>query len=235
MTVRVASLTGKDIAPALPALARLRIAVFRDWPYLYDGSLAYEEKYLAKLAAAEGAIVVAAYDGEDIVGCATAAPMTEVEAQFAEPFRQRGMDIARIFYCGESVLLPAFRGPRPGPRLLRPPRGAGAPAGAFRPRRLLRGGAPRGSSAAPQGLRAARCILGQARLRQGRRPPRPLHLEGHRPAGRDREADAVLGAGAVMARLRIAAAQYPPEALALPRRLPRQARALGLGGRRQWR
>ena len=110
MTIRVASLTGKDIAPALPALARLRIAVFRDWPYLYDGALAYEEKYLAKLAAAEGAIVVAAYDGEDIVGCATAAPMTEVEAQFAEPFRQRGMDIARIFYCGESVLLPAFRG-----------------------------------------------------------------------------------------------------------------------------
>jgi GNAT superfamily N-acetyltransferase len=110
MTIRVASLTGRDIAPALPALARLRIAVFRDWPYLYDGSLAYEEKYLAGLAAAEGAIVVVACDGEDIVGCATAAPMTEVEAQFAEPFRRRGMDIVRIFYCGESVLLPAFRG-----------------------------------------------------------------------------------------------------------------------------
>jgi GNAT superfamily N-acetyltransferase len=110
MTLRVAPLTGQDIASALPALARLRIAVFRDWPYLYDGSLAYEEKYLAKLAAAGGAIVVAAYDGEEIVGCATAAPMAEVEAQFAEPFRDRGMDIARIFYCGESVLLAAYRG-----------------------------------------------------------------------------------------------------------------------------
>jgi GNAT superfamily N-acetyltransferase len=110
MTLRVAPLTGEDIAPALPALARLRIAVFRDWPYLYDGSLAYEEKYLAKLAAAAGAIVVAAYDGAEIVGGATAAPMAEVEAQFAEPFRLRGMDIGRIFYCGESVLLPAWRG-----------------------------------------------------------------------------------------------------------------------------
>ena len=56
MTLRVASLTGEEIAPALRALARLRIAVFRDWPYLYDGSLAYEEKYLAGLAAANGAI-----------------------------------------------------------------------------------------------------------------------------------------------------------------------------------
>lgn len=110
MTLRVAPLTGKDMAGALPALARLRIEVFRDWPYLYDGSLDYEEKYLAKFAAAEGAIVVAAYDGDEVVGCATAAPMAEVEAEFAEPFRQRGFDIGRIFYCGESVLLPRYRG-----------------------------------------------------------------------------------------------------------------------------
>ena len=59
MTVRVAPLTGKSMAGALDALARLRIAVFRDWPYLYDGTLEYEQKYLAKLAAARGAVIVA--------------------------------------------------------------------------------------------------------------------------------------------------------------------------------
>jgi GNAT superfamily N-acetyltransferase len=110
MTVRVLPLTGKDLAAALPAVARLRIAVFRDWPYLYDGSLAYEEKYLARLAAAGGAVIVAACDGETIVGCATAAPLAEVEEEFAEPFRARGLDPARFFYCGESVLLAAYRG-----------------------------------------------------------------------------------------------------------------------------
>jgi GNAT superfamily N-acetyltransferase len=108
--VRVRSLTGRRLAEALPAAARLRIAVFRDWPYLYDGSLAYEEKYLAKLAAAEGAVIVAACDGGEIVGCATAAPLVNVEEDFAAPFRARGLDVARIFYCGESVLLPAYRG-----------------------------------------------------------------------------------------------------------------------------
>ena len=110
MTLRVAPLTGRDVAQGLAALARLRIAVFRDWPYLYDGSPAYEEKYLAKLAAAEGAIIVAAYDGDEIVGCATAAPMAEVEAEFAQPFLEHGLDLGHIFYCGESVLLPAYRG-----------------------------------------------------------------------------------------------------------------------------
>jgi len=110
MTVRVAPLTGRDLAQGLPAVARLRIRVFRDWPYLYDGSLAYEEKYLSKLVSAEGAIIVAVLDGERIVGCATAAPLAEVEDEFAEPFRALGRDIARLFYCGESVLLPEYRG-----------------------------------------------------------------------------------------------------------------------------
>jgi GNAT superfamily N-acetyltransferase len=110
MTVSVRPLTGSALADALPAVARLRIAVFRDWPYLYDGSLAYEERYLARLAAADGAVIVAASDGGDIVGCATAAPLAEVEEDFAAPFEARGLDIARLFYCGESVLLPAWRG-----------------------------------------------------------------------------------------------------------------------------
>ena len=110
MTVRVAPLTGKSMAGALDALARLRIAVFRDWPYLYDGTLKYEQTYLAKLAAARGAVIVAAYDGEAIVGCATGAPMAEMEAEITAPFMARGDDIDRIFYCGESVLLPAYRG-----------------------------------------------------------------------------------------------------------------------------
>jgi GNAT superfamily N-acetyltransferase len=110
MTVRVAPLTGKSMAGALDALARLRIAVFRDWPYLYDGTLKYEQTYLAKLAAARGAVIVAAYDGENIVGCATGAPMAEAEAEVSAPFAARGYDIGRIFYCGESVLLRAYRG-----------------------------------------------------------------------------------------------------------------------------
>ena len=110
MTPRIAPLTGPDMARALPALARLRIAVFRDWPYLYDGTLAYEETYLAKLAASRGGIIVAAHDGDAIVGCATGAPMAEAEEEFSAPFKAYGLDIDRIFYCGESVLLPAYRG-----------------------------------------------------------------------------------------------------------------------------
>eukprot|EP01031_Cornospumella_fuschlensis_P048144 gene48144-58971_t len=36
----------QSVADVLPALARLRITVFRDFPYLYDGDPAYEAAYL---------------------------------------------------------------------------------------------------------------------------------------------------------------------------------------------
>lgn len=110
MTVHVEALTGPALAAALEDLGRLRIAVFREWPYLYDGSLAYEHGYMAKFAAAPGAVVIAARDRDRIVGAATAVPLANHADAFAAPFRARGYDVDRIFYFGESVLLPAYRG-----------------------------------------------------------------------------------------------------------------------------
>ena len=46
MTIHIERLTGDEMPAALPALARLRISEFLDWPYLYNGTLAYEENYL---------------------------------------------------------------------------------------------------------------------------------------------------------------------------------------------
>lgn len=103
-------LTGAALAAALPDLARLRIAVFRDWPYLYDGDAAYEERYLAHYAESVGALVVAAFAGAEIVGMATAAPMEDHAPDFAAPLRAAGVDPATVLYFGESVLLPAHRG-----------------------------------------------------------------------------------------------------------------------------
>jgi GNAT superfamily N-acetyltransferase len=110
MTVATATLTGAALKAALPDLARLRMEVFREWPYLYDGSYTYERDYIANFSVAEGAIVVAARDGDRIVGAATAAPMGGHADEFAAPFLAAGHDITKIFYLGESVLLRAYRG-----------------------------------------------------------------------------------------------------------------------------
>jgi len=110
MTLTIETLKSAQLTSALGALAELRIAVFRAFPYLYDGDLDYERKYLKRFSQAKGAVIVVARDGERIVGAATGAPMTEVEPEFAAPFLAQGQTIDNLFYCAESVLLSDYRG-----------------------------------------------------------------------------------------------------------------------------
>lgn len=109
-TVSVQTLSGAALQAVLPALAELRITVFRDFPYLYDGTLAYEQDYLATFAAGAGAVCVVATDGTRIVGASTGAPMAEHASEFGAPFLARGYDLSTLFYCSESVLLKSHRG-----------------------------------------------------------------------------------------------------------------------------
>lgn len=95
---------------ALPALAALRIEVFRDWPYLYDGTEDYEADYLTEFMAEAGSVLVVAEVDGAIVGAATASPMAGQKAEFRAPFEQRGFDTRSLFYFGESVLKGGFRG-----------------------------------------------------------------------------------------------------------------------------
>jgi GNAT superfamily N-acetyltransferase len=84
--------------------------VFRDWPYLYDGSFDYEHRYLQSYRDSAGAILVGAFDGDRIVGAATGTPMEDHAEDFARAFENTGYPLDEIFYCAESVLLPGYRG-----------------------------------------------------------------------------------------------------------------------------
>lgn len=113
---RVAPIDPDALPDLIGDLARLRIQVFHDWPYLYEGDLAYEQAYLRPYLESTDAIVVGAWDGDTLVGASTGAPMEDHAAEFAAPFAAEGIDLATVFYCAESVLLPAYRGQGVGSR-----------------------------------------------------------------------------------------------------------------------
>lgn len=115
MKLDVRVLTGAALEAALDDVARLRVTVFRDWPYLYDGDLDYERRYLAAYRA-PGAVLVGAFDGARLVGASTGTPMTDHAAEFAAPFAAVPVPLDRIFYGGESLLLPEWRGQGAGHR-----------------------------------------------------------------------------------------------------------------------
>jgi GNAT superfamily N-acetyltransferase len=110
MTPHIRTYSGAEALRYLSDLARLRIAVFRDFPYLYDGDLAYEERYLSTYARSQGSIFVIAVDGETVVGASTGTPMAGETDEVKAPFLATGRDPKNHFYFGESVLLPAYRG-----------------------------------------------------------------------------------------------------------------------------
>ncbi|MEE4187076.1 MAG: GNAT family N-acetyltransferase [Roseobacter sp.] len=110
MAVETRVLTGRALVKALPGVAALRIEVFREWPYLYDGNLAYEERYLAPYADTADAVLVGAFDRGRLVGASTGMPLCKHADGFATAFATTDIDPETVFYCAESVLLSPYRG-----------------------------------------------------------------------------------------------------------------------------
>jgi GNAT superfamily N-acetyltransferase len=108
--VRILPLAGEALERALPALARLRTLVFRDFPYLYEGSPDYEQRYLRTYVDTPGSVIVGAMADDRLVGAATALPMAGEPGYVTGPLAAAGYDLAKLFYFGESVLEKPWRG-----------------------------------------------------------------------------------------------------------------------------
>jgi GNAT superfamily N-acetyltransferase len=108
--IQIRRVAGIGIQPYLDAVAALRIVVFRDWPYLYDGDRAYEREYLDAYARSADSVFVLAFDDDAVIGASTGLPLADDSAEFHAPFEAQGLGTDRVFYFGESVLLPAYRG-----------------------------------------------------------------------------------------------------------------------------
>lgn len=101
---------GKEIETVVTPLAALRIEVFRDFPYLYEGSFEYEKDYLQTYVNSDRAFLFAVFDNEKMVGATTCIPLIDETAEVKEPFEDVGMNLDDIFYFGESILNKECRG-----------------------------------------------------------------------------------------------------------------------------
>ena len=108
--IEVHALAGAGITAHLDDIAALRIAVFRDWPYLYDGVLAHERQYVASYRDHPGALLMGAFDLGRLVGASTSTPLEDLGPEFAAPFAALGVPSNKVLWGPESALLPAYRG-----------------------------------------------------------------------------------------------------------------------------
>lgn len=116
--LNILQLSGGEASRYAEELARLRIKVFREYPYLYDGDMAYEVAYVDTFLKAQQNFMVIVEDGGEVVGASTGLPLVEETDNIKAPFLEAGWDITGMYYFGESVLLPPYRGKGLGKKFL---------------------------------------------------------------------------------------------------------------------
>jgi len=102
--------TGHQFTQHINAIAHLRIAIFKEYPYLYDGKLADEATYLKSYAASKNTLLIIAKDQGKIVGAITGIPLAETDEIFRMPFEKYHFSVHSIFYLGEILLFKEYRG-----------------------------------------------------------------------------------------------------------------------------
>jgi len=91
-------LTGAAIADALDDLATLRLEIFPEYPYLYQGRREDELAYLGTYAEAPDACVILTYDGLTVVGAATGMPLSHEDTQMVDAFSGTTFPLDEAYY-----------------------------------------------------------------------------------------------------------------------------------------
>ena len=111
-------LQGAQIHDCLEDIAQLRLAIFKEYPYLYDGRLQDELEYLRHYAAHGEAIAIIAFCANNIAGAVTAIPLHCESNDMTAPFAATSYPVERVYYIGELLFYQDYRNQGLGTRLL---------------------------------------------------------------------------------------------------------------------
>jgi hypothetical protein len=107
---RLVSLRGNEITPYLSSIAKLLIDTFKEYPYLHQDDLFNLINFLKMYSECPNSIVLLVIDDNSIVGMSSGIPTSSDSEKFQKPFLDNGIDIKEVYYLGDSVLLPKYRG-----------------------------------------------------------------------------------------------------------------------------
>ncbi len=112
MTIQFEVLKGAQIKSIEQSFANLRIAIFREYPYLYEGDLATEKQYFDMFGG--NTICIIAKDASTVVGVIIGTPLQEIFDQFLKPLIEADISVEKMFYLADLLVLKSYRGKRIG-------------------------------------------------------------------------------------------------------------------------
>ena len=108
--IHVRSFTGSGLKPYIHSIAKLRMEVFRDYPYFEEPDLEKEVQYLRKVFVHKESIGVLIFDNTTLVGVSLGYPLAIEEAAITLFFKEADKEIDSYFFFGDSALLKHYRG-----------------------------------------------------------------------------------------------------------------------------
>ncbi|MDR3647154.1 MAG: GNAT family N-acetyltransferase [Candidatus Babeliales bacterium] len=103
-------LKGPQAKKYVTDIADMRITLFKEFPYLYEGAYSYEEEYLQTYFNSDEANILLVLDKDKVVGFSSSIPLAEESQDLKAPFNEKELYIKDYFYIGEVMLQPAYRG-----------------------------------------------------------------------------------------------------------------------------
>lgn len=119
MAITEQILTGSAVDDCLNDIASLRIDIFREFPYLYDGRRKDELHYLKLYSVTPDSFVIIVKEGEKVAGAATGMPLWHEATELVEPFSGTSYPVDEIFYVGELLFYPEHRNHGMGMQVVR--------------------------------------------------------------------------------------------------------------------
>ncbi len=119
MAITEQILTGSAVEDSLNDIASLRIEIFREFPYLYDGRCEDELNYLKLYSVTPDSFVIIVKEGEKVAGAATGMPLRHEATELVEPFSGTSYPVDEIFYVGELLFYPEHRNRGTGMQVVR--------------------------------------------------------------------------------------------------------------------
>ena len=118
MAITFHLLTGSSVSECLDDLASLRINIFRGYPYLYDGILDDELKYLRLYMETADAFVISVRNADTMIGAATGMPLKFEHESLTYPFASTSYSDDETYYVGEVLFYQNYQNQGLGLRLL---------------------------------------------------------------------------------------------------------------------
>jgi len=100
----------EDIHSYVEDIARLRVTVFKEYPYLYDGNFDDELLYAQKFVNSPNSLVCLLFDKNKVVGALTGLPLAYEDVLIRDTWEQNSnTPLSSVYYFSEMLMYSEYR------------------------------------------------------------------------------------------------------------------------------